>query len=168
MLARSGWDTPTLTGPCDTAKLHGRSTALRRSNPWLAPFVNTLSYRCRCENGLSFELLVDGQPLHELFGGEDGGIPYWDVEDDLAYYPPHGERRVADARIVCVCSCGEYGCGHTRCRVEWHGDVVVWRGFDCDVSEAGRSIVLEFSRENYDAVVSGIVGDARSRKAKQA
>jgi hypothetical protein len=130
--------------------------------------VNALSYRTSTENGLSFELLVDGQPLHELVGGEDGGIPYWDVEDDLPYYPPHGERREPDSRIVCVCSCGEYGCGHTRCRVERRDDVVVWRGFDCDVSETGRSMVFEFAGENYDAVVSGIVRDARSRKATDA
>ena len=126
--------------------------------------MNALSYITSAENGLSFELLVDDQPLHELIGGEDGGIPYWDIEDDLPYYPPHGERRESNKHIVCVCSCGEYGCGHTRCHVERSSDVVVWRGFDCDVSDAGRGMVFQFSRQDYEAVVSEIVRKARATK----
>ena len=49
-----------------------------------------LSYRCSEDNVLSFELLVDGQPLGDLIGSLDTVFPYWIVEDGLPRWPPHG------------------------------------------------------------------------------
>src|SRR5690606_16416216 len=49
-----------------------------------------LSYRCTEDNGLSFELLVDGDPLGDLIGSSDTMFPYWIVEDGLPRWPPHG------------------------------------------------------------------------------
>ena len=91
----------------------------------------TLSYRCTEDNGLSFELLVDGEPLGALVGARDTAFPYWIVEDGLPRYPPHGTPDDPDARIVCVCNCGEYGCGHTGCRMTREGDEV-------NVAQGGR------------------------------
>jgi hypothetical protein len=47
----------------------------------------TLSYRCTEDNGLSFELLVDGEPLGALIGSRDTAFPYWIVEDGLPRWP---------------------------------------------------------------------------------
>ena len=124
--------------------------------------MNTLSFRCTDDNGLSFELLVDGRPLGELVGAQNWAIPYWDVDDDLPYWPPHGPGRDRDIRIVCCCSCGEYGCGHTYCRVIREGEEVVFREFGSDASGEGRRQVFRFTAANYQAVVTAIVARARS------
>jgi hypothetical protein len=127
--------------------------------------MNVLDYRTSDENGLSFELLVDGQPLGTLVGARDTMIPYWIIEDDLPYFPPHGPRHDSDVRIVTVCSCGEYGCGHTECRVIRGNDGVVFRDFDMDCTREGRLTQFTFFRENFDAVVGEIVAKARERKS---
>jgi hypothetical protein len=124
----------------------------------------TLGFRCTDDNGLSFELLVDGQPLGALVGARDTAIPYWIIADDLPYWPPRGDRHDPDIRIVCVCSCGESGCGCTECRVVREGDEVVFCGFDVDVSAEGSKKEFRFSRVNYEAVVAEIVCRAREQK----
>lgn len=128
--------------------------------------MNTLSFRTTEDNGLSFELLVDGRPLGELVGAQDYSFPYWDVVDDLPRWPPQGESRDPEVRIVCCCSCGEYGCGHTQCRVVREGDEVVFRDFDFDASREGRGQVFRFAAANYQAVVSEIVAWAQQRQAE--
>lgn len=128
--------------------------------------MNVLSFRCTDENGLSFELLVDGRPLGELVGAKDWAIPYWDVEDDLPRWPLHGPSREPDVRIVCCCSCGDYGCGHTQCRVSRERDQVVLGDFDGDASREGRRQVFRFSSDNYQAVVSQVVARAQSQPRK--
>src|SRR5437016_5491116 len=114
--------------------------------------MNTLSFRCTEQNGLSFELLIDGRPLGELVGAKDWAIPFWDVDDDLPHWPPRGPNRDPEIRIVCCCSCGEYGCGHTRCRVIRERDEVVFRDFDLDASPEGRRQIFRFPAANYQAV----------------
>ena len=128
--------------------------------------MNTLAYRCTEDNGLSFELLVDGQPLGTLIGSIDLAIPYWIVEDDLPYWPP-GAPRDSEIRIVCVCECGEYGCGHAQCRVLHEGDSVIFRGFDFDVSPAGTKKEFRFASANYEAVVNEIVTKAQAKRAEE-
>jgi hypothetical protein len=124
--------------------------------------MNSLSYRCTDENGQSFELLVDGEPLGALVGARDNSIPYWIIiEGDLPHCPPRGVEPDPEVRIVTVCSCGEYGCGHTRCRVVSDIECVTFSEFDLDVSREGRAMVFRFTRTNYDAVVSGIARLAR-------
>jgi len=131
--------------------------------------MQTLSVRTSDDNGLSFELYVDGRRLCEIVGGDNPAFPYWIVEDDLPYFPPHGD---ADApkrkeRIVCACSCGEYGCGHTHCTVEKKDDVVRFGDFAPEASEAGRKMEFVFSRRNYDEVVAQIVAAATKRKHEE-
>ncbi len=128
--------------------------------------MNTLSYRRTDENGLSFELLVDGQPLGELVGGRDNGIPYWIIEDDLPRFPPRGKNPDPEIRLIAVCSCGDYGCGHTLCHVILEDHTVVFCGFDADVNHEGRQKLFWFARVNFDAVVSEMVRLSREYAAK--
>jgi len=66
---------------------------------------------------------------------------------------------------VCCCSCGEYGCGHTQCRVVHEGGEFVFRDFDFDVTPEGRGRVFRFPAADYEAVVSEIVELARARQS---
>jgi hypothetical protein len=130
--------------------------------------MNKHGYRCTDENGLSFERLVDGEPLGQLVGARDTAIPYWIIEDDLPYYPPHWETHDPEIRIVAVCSCGEYGCGHTQCRVIRSEASVILREFDMDCTAEGRQRQFEIARDSYDFVVSQIVAKAREQRDRDA
>jgi hypothetical protein len=99
--------------------------------------MNTLGYRCTEDNDLSFELLLDGQTLGALVGARDTAIPYWIIENDLPHWPPRGEPHDPEIRIACLCSYGEYGCGHTLCRVIRDGDNPL--GFPCFRSAAWQA-----------------------------
>jgi len=129
--------------------------------------MSALAYRSSPHNGLSFDLLVDGVALGEVLGDGNEGIPYWIVEDDLPYWPPHGTSRDPDYRIVTVCSCGEYGCGHSRCRVIRAAETVTLCDFDGDIGSDAADRVFSFPRSDYDRVVSGIVAEARQQKQKE-
>ena len=121
--------------------------------------MNTLDFRESMDNGLSFELLIDGTPLGDLVGGERGGFPYWLVDGDL---PRWGEDASSGRRIVCVCECGEYGCGHTSCLVELKGEVVRFREFEGAASKPGKLFVVSVMK--YRSVVSAIVARANARR----
>lgn len=124
--------------------------------------MDHLDYTCSDENGLSFELRVNGTPLGDIIGSLDTAIPYWIVEDDLPYYPPRGKNREPETHIVTVCSCGEYGCGHARCRIIKAADVVTFCNFDGDVQGQDGQKVFQFTRANYDEVISAMVCAARA------
>src|SRR5688572_25674211 len=126
----------------------------------------TLSYRCTEDNGLSFELLVDGEPLGVLIGSRDTAFPYWIVEDGLPRLPPHGPSDAPDVRIVCVCSCGEYGCGHAQCHVAHDGSEVVFSEFDCDVIREGALKEFRFAAANYETVCRQIAEHARLQRER--
>ncbi len=128
----------------------------------------TLSYRCTEANGLSFELLVDDQPLGALVGSRDTAFPYWIVEDGLPRWPPQGPPDDPEVRIVCVCSCGEYGCGHTQCRVIHEGDDVVFHEFTFDVTSEGAQKEFRFGAANYEAVGKEIAAKAREKRERDA
>jgi hypothetical protein len=119
--------------------------------------MNTLNFRSTDDNGLSFELLIDEEPLGELICVQDLAIPYWIFEDDLPYYPPHSTERESDIRIITVCSCGEYDCGHAQCRIVRNGNNVVFCDFDFDVTAEGSTKVFQFSAVNYDNVIKEII-----------
>jgi hypothetical protein len=129
--------------------------------------MNVLGYTGSDDNGLSFELLIDEQPLGVVVGGRDSAIPYWIVDNDLPRYPPSGPTENPAVRIVAVCSCGEYGCGHTRCEVVHEDSVVVFKNFDVDVTPEGRKMEFRFAVENYKRVVSEIVAQVREYQNAQ-
>lgn len=124
----------------------------------------TLSFRCTDDNGLSFELLVDCQSLGALVGSRDTAFPYSIVEDGLPRWSPYGPSDSPNVRIISVCSCGEYGCGHAQCHVTRDGDEIVFSQFDCDVSREGAGREFRFSTENYETVCKEIVDLARQRR----
>ena len=131
--------------------------------------MNTLAYRISEQNGLSFELLVDGEPLAALVSAPDLEIPYWIIHNDLPTFPPGADGADPHIRIIAVCSCGEYGCGHTRCRVKrTDDDSVVLHDFDVVCSPEGRKQQFEFSRLNYDTVVGEIAELARKQQERDA
>jgi hypothetical protein len=123
--------------------------------------MNALSYHRTQENGLSFELLVDWQPLGALIGSQNHALPYWLLENDLPHWPPYGSHPDPEIRIVTVCSCGEHDCGHTQCRVIHADEQVIFRDFDFDASPEGRKQAFRFTRANYEAVVTEIARLAR-------
>lgn len=127
-----------------------------------------LSYRCTEDNGLSFELLVDGVPLGALVGSRDTAFPYWIVEDGLPRWPPYGPSDSPEVRIVCVCNCGDYGCGHTQCRVIRDGDDVVFHEFAFDVTSDGARKEFRFGAANCDAVCQDIAARARQQRERDA
>jgi hypothetical protein len=87
--------------------------------------------------------------------------------DDLPRCSPDGESRTTEVHIVCCCSCGECGCGHTQCRILREGDDVVFQDFDLDASPEGRRQVFRFPAADYDTVVSEIVARARAHQASK-
>lgn len=127
---------------------------------------NQLSVKVTEANGLSFELLVDGAPLSEKLQDGNAGIPYWMVEDDLPTFPPLQKVSPNSAlRIVTVCDCGEYGCGHAHCRIIKSESEVVFDQFQGDLREEHKGLRLTFSRKNYDEVTRFVVDEARRKNA---
>src|SRR5579871_6519310 len=88
--------------PAETSRALRAATAAERGPSGLEAQMPTLSYRCTEANGLSFELLVDDQPLGALVGSRDTAFPYWIVEDGLPRWPPQGPPDDPEVRIVCV------------------------------------------------------------------
>jgi hypothetical protein len=130
--------------------------------------MDLLEYVSTNDNGLSFELRVNGLPLAQLIGSHDTAIPYWIIKDDLPRYPTYGQDQRAEMYIVNVCSCGEYGCGHAACRIVKADDVVTFCDFDGDVRGTLALQVFHFTRTNYDDVVAAIVRGAREYAAGEA
>jgi hypothetical protein len=128
--------------------------------------MNALVLTVSGELGRSFVLLVDDRPIGDLVSTlVDSAIPYWIVGDGLPTIPPHGGP-VQDPTIgiVAVCSCGEYGCGHTRCHVRMDDRVVTFEQFQGDVSDTGRARRFTFPRSNYEAVIRQLVKLADEQK----
>src|SRR5689334_63257 len=121
--------------------------------------MNILDYRETNRWGLSFELLVDDQPIHTLIGAWDTVVPlidhpFWLIEDDLPSLPTHDAEYEPALRLLTVTSCcGEVGCGHTRCRVLYKGNTVLFCDFAGAVSVQGRKTIFQFSRRNYDTII---------------
>jgi hypothetical protein len=120
--------------------------------------MNRFGYRESMNNGLSFELLIDGDFIGLLVGGEKGGIPYWAVGEDL---PTPGVEE-SGRRVVSVCGCGEYGCGNTSCLGEVGGDLVRLHSFGGVVSKPHA--VYSVGAEEYRGVIAEIVAKAKARR----
>ena len=123
--------------------------------------MDQIDYRVTKDNGLSFELLVNGNSV-----GYESGIPYWMFQDDLPTCPSYMVKGVDDdLRIVAVCSCGEPGCGSVQCRVDVGPDSVRWFEFDGDPALKEHSIQFVFPRHEYARVISEIVSKAKAHQA---
>lgn len=130
--------------------------------------MNILSYKTDSYHYLNFELLVDGELLGDLVGSQNTHFPYWIVEDNLPYFPPLSpENREPDTFIVSVCDgCGEYGCGHTQCKILRNGNKIVFCAFQGELSSNAEEKEFCFSVENYESIVSQIVKLAKEEQLK--
>ena len=131
--------------------------------------MNTLSFRTTEDNGLSIELLIDGQPLAALSpDDEDTKIPFYDFDGDL----PLGYWGQEDASIKCigVCICGHAGCGGVECRVVRKGDTVIFRDISVCVNPRypnnndGREFCV--TSANYDLIIAGIMNEVNDYKVR--
>ena len=120
--------------------------------------MNKLDYRTRADDDLAFELLVDGESLARRVGAQDTWIPWWLFKSGLP-------RDGLDDIVVGVCSCGEPGCGSTRCDIDLGGDVVTLRRFDGDARGDGVTAVFQFRRANFDEVIQAIMAHIHRRDA---
>ena len=110
--------------------------------------MNVLSYRTSDINGLSFDLLIDGESVHEIFASDTVGVPYWLLEGGLT------PMTIMDQQyhIVSVCDCGEAGCGVIACKVSEDGDEVTFNDFKFMESD----LSFKFSAENYHQILDEI------------
>jgi len=107
--------------------------------------MNVLSYRTTEDNGLSFDLLVDGEPIQHLCESDSIGVPYWYLENGLTPITVMGTEH----RIVAVCGCGETGCGFLDCIVTENEEEVTFDFFD-------GKLIFKFAMENYRQVLDEI------------
>lgn len=131
--------------------------------------MNTLSFRTTEDHGLSIELLIDGQPLAQMFPDDpDTKIPYYDFEGGL----PLGYWGQEDSSIKCigVCICGHSGCGRTECRVVREGETVVFRNISSCVNphhpEKDGGKEFRVTSANYDAVTADIMKQVLDYQAR--
>jgi hypothetical protein len=131
-------------------------------------YLNTLSYRKRDNNDLSFELIIDGSPFGDLIGEPDMPITYWYFLDEgFDRQLPRSSWRDDGRRLIAVCSCGESGCGHVDCLVELGTELVIFKNFGGDTARDRMSdMEFRFSVENYQMVLSDIVNTAREYHQK--
>jgi hypothetical protein len=121
-----------------------------------------LTQRISREDGVAFELLIGGEALGNVVGPPHyGPVPLWLVKDTLPHLPSEAEPEVS-LTIVSVCSCGEYGCGRTACRVLPGDDEVVFCEFDIDGVSQSASYEFVFPRADFDRVVRAILEEARA------
>lgn len=106
--------------------------------------------------GASVVLLVDGRPIADWLEDGNYGIPVWLLEHGLPLWWGIEEDSDEDVREVTVCSCGEDGCGHSRCRVRVDGDTVIFEDFAGDVAEAASGLRFVFPRAQYESCCQAI------------
>ena len=102
--------------------------------------------------GASVALLVDGRPMADWLKDGNYGIPVWLLEQGLPLWWGVEDDSDADVREVTVCSCGEDGCGHSRCRVRVEGDTVIFEDFAGDAARtAPDGLRFVFPRAQYES-----------------
>jgi hypothetical protein len=122
--------------------------------------MNILDYLSIEDYTLSFELLVDGQPISKLVGTSDTVIPYRLFKNGIALSPIKRLSSNIEKRVVAVCSCGEWGCSSTRCDVvkSWDENII-FRDFLTKISSPAsefNGFMFYFSPVNYDSVMTEI------------
>ncbi|MDQ6786949.1 MAG: hypothetical protein M3033_09095 [Acidobacteriota bacterium] len=121
--------------------------------------INILSYETCEENGLSFELILDGKPLADYVKFKDTKIPYWIIDKGLPRYGFDIEDKI-DERIVAVCSCGEYGCDCVLCEVQFDNQFVTLKGFRRERGSDLKQVEFKLNSENFHDIESKISKDA--------
>jgi hypothetical protein len=122
--------------------------------------MNILSYQSLESHGLSFEILVDGEPIGKKIGSSGTSVPYWLFKTGVALHPLNRIGTDMEKRVVAVCSCGEYGCSSMSCNIvrSWD-DNIVFRDFERVPFSSNPFFdpsLFYFSPINYDSVISEI------------
>lgn len=122
--------------------------------------MNYLSYRIIWKQLLDrrYEFLVDGKPLLEIVETRNKeGVPLWIRSSVIPWVPLQGDN--PHRMMIAICHCGEWGCGHDDCELELNERFAVMSQF-CKWKDEPPMTEFEFSRENYNAVVSAIQVEA--------
>lgn len=133
--------------------------------------MNILGYRCSENHILSFELSIDGEDIGKVIGSNNTAIPYRLFLVGLALPPLDRLSSMTDERIIAVCSCGQYGCGCTRCKIvrSWDNNIV-FRDFIMN-PRASTSVfnllLYYFSPTNYEDVVTRIFREIQESEIVQ-
>jgi hypothetical protein len=127
--------------------------------------MNILSYQRLENHGLSFEILVDGEPISNKVGSSDTSVPYWLFKTGVALHPLSQIGTDIETRVVAVCSCGEYGCSSISCKVvrSWDNNIV-FRDFTRVPVSANPFFdpsLFYFAPVNYDSVINEIFEEIR-------
>jgi hypothetical protein len=119
--------------------------------------VNQLSFHIsEFEGAMWVYLFVDGRPIEELVEGESGGLhSTYFGSDDLPHLPPWSEHWDGETYMVSHCSCGEYGCGNTNCRILVEEDLIVMDRFRTG-NATNDSLKFEFHREEFKMVIAAL------------
>lgn len=125
--------------------------------------TNQLDFCVTEANGLSIELLVNGELIDRLEEGGNRAIPYFYFEDDLPNYFNYFRGR--KEFLLGVCSCGESGCGAAGCVVVKDDEYVFFRELFVDGYEFPKDFEFKFARANYDEVVERILSIVNEFKA---
>lgn len=122
--------------------------------------MNVLSFTTSQEwFGLCFELLIDGEPIEVILNSDEGGIPYWLIDNGL---PRFSENTASnDVRLVSVCGCGQYGCGHTRCDVVQDGKIVTLNNFIGEKNHQRPNRQFVFDAAQFKEIEQHIVNLAK-------
>jgi hypothetical protein len=124
--------------------------------------VNTLSFRTSDDNGLSIELLVDGEPLMSQ-SSDETCLPFWLCEDGIPTFPPYDEK--SSRLIVGVCGCGEYGCSNTNVEFRRASGTVSLDRF-CGNGHSSLSALI-FADSQFDEVCRNIRATVIAYKDKK-
>jgi len=133
--------------------------------------MNILGYRTVENHTLSFELLVDDEPIGKVVGSSDTAIPYWLFKNGVALSPIARLGSGTEKRVVAVCACGAFGCSCIRCDVvqSWDGNIV-FRDFTRNLFSSNsvfNLLMFSFSAVNYDFVVTDIFQKIQESKIIQ-
>jgi hypothetical protein len=133
--------------------------------------MNILGYHRSANHILSFELTIDGEDIGKVIMTNNTAIPYRLFLTGLALPPLDRLISMTDERIIAVCSCGQYGCGCTRCKIvhSWDNSIV-FRDFIMNPKESTpvfNLLLFCFSQTNYDDVVTGIFKEIQESEIVQ-
>lgn len=113
-------------------------------------------------HGLTFILLVDGRPMHELVEDLNFGLPYHQVLEGL---PNH----IINPEATCVtcCDCGESGCGSSGFVITQDDELTHFHSFVTRTKTSHFNNDLKFLTKNFHEVMGKIKALAHAY-AKQA
>ena len=124
--------------------------------------MNSISLLSTNDDGLTFCFLVDEQLLGEILGAPGNGIPHRYIVDSLPSIPPYPNVTPTEPslRLVAVCTCGEFGCGHTKCRIRYTEQQVSMSEFVTKDKPSTKNHSFRFDSNDFNRVISRMIDEA--------